>query len=129
MRSVLIFVESRYPANRKRIRKTVEDFLDEEKIRSKVEVSIAIVGDRKMKLLNKKYRGLTTSTTVLAFMLTPNNKRDDFIYPDDGILRLGEVVISYPQAIARAIEDNTRVDDKIDELLIHGMRNLLGKGE
>lgn len=121
MRNILVFVESRFPVNRKKIKEVVNRFLDTERLRSNYEVSIAVVGDRKMKEFNKKYRNKNETTTVLAFPL------DDFIYPSDGILRLGDVIISYPQAVDRAVEDEMMVDDKIEELLIHGLKNLLGK--
>ncbi len=121
MHKILIYIESRYPADRKRIRNVVSSYLKEEKLRSSTEVSVAVVGNRKMRELNKRFRCKEGSTTVLSFSL------DNLSY--DGVLRLGDVVISYPQAVQRAIEDNVRVDDKIDELLIHGLKNLLGKGD
>lgn len=121
MRNILVFVESRFPVNRKRIKEIVNRFLDKERLRSSYEVSIAVIGDRKMKEFNKKYRNKNETTTVLAFPL------EGFVYPKDGILRLGDVVISYPQAVERAVEDEVLVDDKIEELLIHGLKNLLGK--
>ncbi|MBM3283437.1 rRNA maturation RNAse YbeY, partial [Candidatus Gottesmanbacteria bacterium] len=49
-----------------------------------------------------------------------------FIDPPDNILRLGDVVVSYPQVIEAAYQENKLVDDKIDELIIHGLSNLLG---
>lgn len=123
MRNILVFVESRYKVDRKRIKQVVNRFLDQERLRSNYEVSIAIVGDRKMKGFNKKYRNKNEMTTVLAFPLV------GFVFPADKVLRLGDVIISYPQAVARAAEDEMLVDDKIEELLIHGLSNLLGKGE
>ncbi len=49
---ILIFAESRYKINRKKIRKTIDDFLKVVKIKSQCEISLAFVGDRKMKALN-----------------------------------------------------------------------------
>lgn len=123
MRNILVYIESRYPIAKKNLVSLTNDFLDNEKIKVDIEVSIAVVGDRKMRLLNKKYRQKDETTTILSFSL------EGFITPDDGFLRLGDVVISYPQAVERAVEDEMLVDDKIKELLIHGLNNLMGKGD
>ena len=66
---VLLFVESRYKVNRKLIKKTVLETLKQQKVETPVEVSVAVVGDRKMHKLNKQYRGLDKTTNVLSFSL------------------------------------------------------------
>lgn len=131
MRSLLIFVESRFPVNRQRIKKTINTFLDSERIKGDVEISVAIVGDRKMRYYNEEYHKEQGSTTVLSFTLEDPSVSNvgGFINSPDGVLRLGDVIVSYPQAVKRAGEDDMLVDDKIDELLIHGLNNLIGKGE
>lgn len=121
MRRVLLFTESRYKVNRQKLRETAVNFLAQERLKDNYEVSIAIVGNRKMRSLNKKYRQEDKTTAVLAFPLT------GFIYPNDGILRLGDVVISYPEAVAQAAEEEMLVDEKLAELLIHGLKNLIIK--
>ncbi|OGH23966.1 MAG: rRNA maturation RNase YbeY [Candidatus Levybacteria bacterium RIFCSPHIGHO2_02_FULL_42_12] len=123
--SVFIFVESRYKLTRKRIRDAIERMLSENSIESPVEVSVAIVGDRKMRQLNKKYRDKTDTTNVLSFSLAEG---DSVVQsPEDAQkLRLGDIVISYPQVIKEASEDEVLVDDKIEELVLHGLSHLLG---
>ena len=64
---VPIFIESRYKLNRTKVKDTVCDALKKQDIKGPVEVSVAIVGDRKMKRLNKKYRDLDKTTNVLSF--------------------------------------------------------------
>lgn len=131
MRNLLIFVESRFPIDRARLKKTLNTFLDSSGIKGDVEVSVAIIGDRKMRSINEKYHKESGTTTVLSFTQaeTAVFGAVGFIEPPDNILRLGDVIISYPQAVERAGEDNMMVDDKIDQLLIHGLNNLIGKGE
>lgn len=131
MRNLLIFVESRFPVDRARLKKTLNTFLDSSGIKGDVEVSMAIVGDRKMRSINEKYHKEIGTTTVLSFTQaeTAVSGSAGFIEPPDNVLRLGDVIISYPQAVERSAEDNMMVDDKIDELLIHGLNNLIGKGE
>jgi len=119
---VLIFVESRYKANRKRIKSVVFKLLEKQEIRSLVEVSVAIVGDRKMRELSKKYKGDNKTRNVLSFSQTEGER---MVHPN-GVLRLGDIVLSYPQVISDASEDEMLVDDKVDELVEHGLLHLLG---
>ncbi len=119
---VLIFVESRYKANRKRIKSVVSKLLEKQEIRSVVELSVAIVGDRKMRELSKKYKGDNKTRNVLSFSQTEGER---IVHPN-GVLRLGDIVLSYPQVIRDASEDEMLVDDKVDELVEHGLLHLLG---
>jgi len=119
---VLIFVESRYRADRKRIKSAIFSVLEEQGVKSPLEVSIAIVGDRKMKALNKKYRQKETTTNILSF---PLSEGESTRLPKD-ILRLGDIVISYPQLIREAAAEEMLVDDRMEELVRHGMLHLLG---
>lgn len=57
---------TKYKINRLQINKLSEAFLRHFK-NSQVDVSIAIVGDRRIQLLNKEYRGLNKPTDVLSF--------------------------------------------------------------
>ena len=120
--NVLIFVESRYKVNRKRIRTALANLLSEQGVNSPVEVSLAIVGDRKMRELSKKYKGEDKTRNILSFSLSEGEKH---ALPND-IIRLGDIVISYPVVITEAARDEVLVDDKIDELVVHGMTHLLG---
>ena len=119
---VLIFVESRYKVDRKRIKSKVSSLLDQQAITSPVEVSVAIVGDRKMRSLSLKYKGEDTTRNILTFSLTEGEST----YLTKDVLRLGDMVISYPVVIKEASEDEMLVDDKIDELVEHGLQHLLG---
>ncbi|EKD86657.1 MAG: hypothetical protein ACD_37C00200G0001 [uncultured bacterium] len=120
--NVLIFVESRYKVNRKKIKSALSKVISEQSINSPVEVSVAIVGDRKMRELSKKYKGEDKTRNILSFSLTEGES----IATPKGILRLGDIVISYPVVITEASRDEVLVDDKIDELVSHGMTHLLG---
>lgn len=119
---VLIFVESRYKVNRKRIRSALENQLNEHSLGEDLEISVAIVGDRKMRELSKKYKGEDKTRNVLSFSLLEGEK----IESPSNKLRLGDIIISYPEVIREAVKDEVLVDDKIDELLIHGLDHLLG---
>ena len=120
--NVLLYVESRYKVNRKRIKKTIETILDEQNVTSKTEVSVAIVGDRKMAHLNKKYRGKTGTTNILSFPLSEG----DQIPTSSNVARLGDIVISYPVLINEAAKEEMLVDDRVEMLIAHGMGHLMG---
>lgn len=119
---VPVFVESRYRVNRRRIKAAVSKVLRKNQIKSATEVSVAIIGDRKMRALSKKYKGEDKTRNVLSFSLTEGGST----YLPSEKLRLGDIVISYPQVIKEASRDEMMVDDKIDELIEHGMLHLLG---
>ncbi len=120
---ILLFVESRYKVNRKRIKKTVLESLAKQGVETPVEISVGVIGDRKMHALNKKYRNLDKTTNVLSFSLTEGGS----IGPENSVYkRLGDVLVSYPEVIKEAIRDEVLVDEKIDELVNHGVLHLLG---
>ena len=120
--NVPIFVESRYKVSRKRIKKAVSKVLTEHEMKGPIEVSIAIVGDRKMRALSKKYKGEDKTRNILSFSMSEGEST----YPTSEVLKLGDIAISFPQVIKEASEEEMLVDDKIDELIEHGMLHLLG---
>ena len=119
---VLIFVESRYKVNRKKIRATVESVLDKNGVNSPVEVSVAIVGDRKMRELSRKYKNEDKTRNILSFSLSEGEK----MKTPPWVIGLGDIVISYPIVLLEAARDEVLVDEKVDELVAHGMTHLLG---
>ena len=123
---MLIKSESRYPVSRKVIKETVERVLGEKKIKRDIEVSVNIAGDRLMKSLNKKYRNLDETTDVLSFSLSEALENSQFVDAPDNILRLGDIIVSYPQAVVEASDEEKLVDQKIGELVEHGLLHLLG---
>lgn len=123
---VRIKTDSHFRVDRSRIRTRVSECLVEKRVKGNVEVSVTIVGDRMMKHLNRTYRGIQDTTDVLSFPLLDQSAKSPFIDPPDGVLRLGDIVISYPQVIEEARENNVRVDETIDALIVHSMMHLLG---
>ena len=125
---ILIHTDTRYPVNRKIIRQAVSDIILKNKVKSDTEVSVAVVGERKMKVLSYKYLKDGRSHEVLAFALEdPSYARDGFLKAPDEILRLGDVVLCWPQVLALAAKDDVMVDDEIYFLTSHGVLHLLGK--
>ena len=125
---ILIKADSRFSINRKKIRELVTSILKENNIEAEVEISISVVGDRKMKSLNQKHCQKEKTTSVLSFPLESASEDSGlgFAESPDKILRLGDIVISYPQALKQAVGKNILVDEEIGTLVRHGMKNLLG---
>lgn len=120
--NVPIYIESRYKVNRKKIKESVAKILDEHRINARCEVSVAVVGNRKMRGLNKKYRNIDKSTNVLSFP----QQEGDVVAPIANTLYLGDIVVAYPKVIEEASRENMLVDDKVSELVEHSVRHLLG---
>ncbi len=91
------------------------------------EVGIVITGQEKIEELNRKYLCQPHPTDVLSFSLTDNPS--DVVFPTptgDDLLHLGEVVISYPQAVIQAGEHRHSVKREVATLLVHGILHLVG---
>lgn len=127
MITVFVRTESRYPIARKKITQAVRDFLSG-KIESDADVAITVVGDRKIRELNKTYRQKDYPTDVLSFPLYDPSQPGpvSFVGPPDDVLHLGDIVVSYPQAVLEAEEENKLVDDVVVFLILHGLDHLLG---
>jgi probable rRNA maturation factor len=128
MITVLFQTESHFPVDRKKIKHAIERALVDQ-VHRDAEVSVSIVGDRRMRELNKKYRHLDKTTDVLSFGLNDPTAHipAEFIEAPDDVLRLGDIVVSYPQAVDEAREENKLVDYQIETLVLHGLDHLLGK--
>ncbi len=127
MITILFQTETHYPVDRKKVKAAISSIL-EKKINHNAEVSVAIIGDRRMRELNRTYRKIDATTDVLSFPLNDPtyNKNQSFVEAPDGILRLGDILISFPQAVETATEENKLVDDVIVFLALHGLDHLLG---
>ncbi len=107
----------------------VEKVLVAQSADSRVELGLVIVGQERMRQLNLNYLGKDEPTDVLAFSMLPEQPGGDlapFVAPPDGIMHLGEVIISHPQAVIQAEEHQHSVKREIAILIIHGVLHLLG---
>ena len=123
---IAIKADSKYAVDRKGIKKVVDDFFAKMEVENDMAVGILVVGDRKMKELNKKYLKVEGTTDVLSFSQTESKEGDKFIEPSSDGLYLGDVVVSWPQALKQAMERNVTVDEEIDFLVQHGLLHLMG---
>ena len=99
----------------------------------RVELGLVITNQERVQQLNRSYLGKDEPTDVLAFSMLPeplstgeSEVFSPFVQPPDGVLHLGEVIISYPQAVIQAEEHQHSVKREIAILIIHGVLHLLG---
>ncbi len=133
MINIIVNSDPRYNINKAGLRVAVAQILQRHRLLGRIELGINIVGDRKMHELNRKYRGIDTTTDILSFALEDPNPaslqhipRIGFVASPDRWLRLGDIVISYPQALDDASIDGISVDEEIRNLVEHGLSHLLG---
>lgn len=124
MRKIFIKADSKFPVDRKRLKLVASEFLNEQGVDEQLGLSIVVVGDRKMKELNERYLGVDKTTDVLSFSSVDDTDESTLEEPE--LDYLGDVVISWPQAVRQALERNKTVDEEIEFLLKHGLLHLLG---
>jgi probable rRNA maturation factor len=109
------------------VKKVVGQVLKAEGVPPPYEVSLVFTDSETVQRLNRDYRGVDEPTDVLAFYMLPQKGADSsFALPPDGVTRLGEVIISYPQAVAQAKEQGHSPERELILLVIHGILHLLG---
>lgn len=131
--NVIVSADPRYPVDKFVIQSTVVEVLERYKINGKVEIGVSIIGNRKMHEINKKYRDIDDTTNILTFALEdsmPSNLKHlpkvGFVSAPDNILRLGDILISYPQVVEDAGHEGVSIDEEIRFLVEHGVKHLLG---
>ena len=123
MIKVFVTKQSNYPVNATEIKKKLAAFFQKSGIVSDAEVSVAIVGEAKMLEIGKKFLKDGKLHNVLSF--TPTEAKG-FVFPPDGVIHLGEIVVCYPEAVREAGIENVLTKVKVYELVEHGAMHLLG---
>jgi len=126
MITINILADAKYPVDREGLREHLIKILAKYKLVNDVELSISIVGKRKMSEYHKLYMQIEGPTDVLSFPLNDPADERPFVASPDGILRLGDIVICYPVAVDEALEKQCKVDGQIQFLVEHGLMHLLG---
>ena len=95
--------------------------IKELKIKDKnIEVSLNLVGEVKIKELNKKYRGKNEVTDVLSFPLEETRLKKYDILP------LGDIFICLPFAVKEAKRQSISLKKELAWLTVHGFLHLSG---
>jgi len=83
------------------------------------DLTLVLTDDAKIHELNQQFLGIDAPTDVLSF---PGGDTD----PDTQTLYLGDVIISYPRALAQAKAGGHPVEAELQLLTVHGALHLLG---
>jgi len=86
----------------------------------KIEASLNLVGEAKIRELNKKYRGKDKITDVLSFPLEESRLKKHAILP------LGDIFICLPFAVKEAERQSISLKKELAWLTVHGFLHLLG---
>lgn len=103
----------------KDLTKLVKLTIDREHLK-RVEVSIILITDQRMRLINHQYRKINKTTDILSFSLN-----DELTLPFAYDL-FGDIYISMGQAKKQALASNTSLFEELSYLLVHGVLHLLG---
>ncbi len=96
--------------------------------------AVVFISDRKMRQLNKQFRGVESTTDVLSFPFDAQSA--SFSSSDGDVERaevrtlnddfLGDIAISAEQAQRQAIENGLTLENEIKQLILHGLLHLCG---
>jgi probable rRNA maturation factor len=112
-----------------RLVRLVTASLAAEGVEQPAEVGLTLCDDEAIRKLNLQYRQLDEATDVLSFPLLSEADlagKGKFVTAPDGILHLGDVVVSLPRARAQAEEFGHSLDRELGYLVVHGVLHLLG---
>jgi probable rRNA maturation factor len=131
MIKVLVKKQSNYPVSTPKLKKRIRDFFEKHGIVSDATVSVALVGEKYMLDIAKKYLKDGRVHNVLSFPADeakdlPAGRQGKFIHPPGDIIDLGEIVVCYPKAFEEAKAEGKRIEEKVHELAEHGALHLLG---
>jgi probable rRNA maturation factor len=109
------------------LQSVAEQVLVAQNVGSRLELGLVIATQERVQQLNLSYLGKDEPTDVLAFsaMEEIGAGFPPFVTPPDGVSHLGEVIISYPQAVTQAEEHQHSIKKEVAILIIHGVLHLL----
>lgn len=111
------------PFSQQFIKKIINQTAKLLKINSNQEITVLLVGDKKIRSLNKKYKNKDKVTDVLSFS---QKEGEAIVLPGKEDNYLGDIVICYPQAKRQAKKYKHSVKKELSWLLVHGFLHLLG---
>lgn len=112
-------LERFYPLINKYYQKTLKVL----KITNNYDLSLIIVGPRKIKEINREYRNIDKETDVLSFALFDRKLK----YANkEAEIELGDIFINYNRVISQAKEYKHSIKREFVFLFVHGLLHLLG---
>ena len=113
------------PSNTKElVNSAISAALSVEKFSVPAEVNVTFVSDEKIRIINRDFRNINSSTDVLSFPLGEDGNYD--INPENDCAMLGDVIISIDHALYQADLYGHGLDREIAYLTVHSIFHLLG---
>lgn len=115
----LVNLQRKVPIDLKTLRAFIADLTEKVPEAQNKTFSVALIPDKRMRELNKLFRGKDSTTDVLSFPHKPDQFGDhqDF---------LGDIVISAQQAQLQAAANGLSLDLELKQLILHGLLHLAG---
>lgn len=128
MISVSVYKQSTYPISSSKVKEKLRNILAREGITSDFSVSVAFVSEKKMEeLVDKYYKDDPEKKYIHPILTFPSSEmHDKFVLPKEEFPDLGEIIISYPEAVIEAKESGRLIDEVVMSLVEHGAMHLLG---
>jgi len=104
------------------LRNMAETVLRGEKTEENADLSIVLVGSRRIRKLNKDYRGKNKVTDVLSFSTSKKDEKNLFF----NVNNLGEIIICLREIKKTAKRTGSNFKKELARCLIHGILHLLG---
>ena len=105
-----------------RLRAIAEAVLRQEGVAG--QATVVVTDDEGIQGLNRDFLGIDAPTDVLAFSFLEDS--GPFIAAPEAGGYLGDVIVSYPRAVAQAGELGHPVEEELHLLVVHGLLHLLG---
>lgn len=118
---ITVMVDQRYESeiNPDLLEAAAMTVLELEEVNPDSELSIVVEGDERLQELNLQFLGIDSPTDVLSFPA-------DEIDPDTNQPYIGDIILSYPRALAQSQEAGESINDELQLLVVHGALHLLG---
>ena len=107
-----------YPLIKKYYKKTINIL----KLEDSYDLSLIIVGPKKIREINREYRKIDKPTDVISFAMIDS---DDDLFYDDAI-QLGDIFINRNRVLSQSKEYNHSIKREFVFLFVHGLLHLLG---
>ncbi len=105
------------------IRKCCHAVLVNENFDRDAEISVSFVDNLEIRRLNATFRDKDIATDVLSF---PLGKEGEFEEQENGVVLLGDIVLSVEKALEQAELYNHSLEREVAFLTVHSMLHLLG---
>ena len=108
--------------------------LKAEGITDKIEVSLTVVDNEEIQVINNEQRGKDIATDVLSFPMIEYSLYDSVedaleaepVNPDNGLIYLGDIVISWDKVLEQKEAYGHSIQREFSFLIVHSMLHLLG---